>query len=213
MASVLFASSIVARLPWQKAPAPVAPEPSAFDYAAPIFLSVAVCWVLPALFYILSITDGQKAISPVAKLAVDGTGAVVPKDTERRKEAQSETPAQAVGMQRLMMALAFIVPHMIVCALQTGPTVSEQVGEWMRMSYDQLTDGKLTLPFQIAVAGAAMHPLALQPVQRACHSLFLVAGGCSPLCSVASAWVVRLFSASARRAAPGGALASALRAS
>ena len=127
------------------------------EAAAPAFLAILVCWALPALFYVLSRTDGAKPISPMQKSAVTGKGIVVPKDTERRKAAQQEKPAQAVGMQRLAMAAAFIVPHLIVWLLQTGPTMSEQLSDWASVSYAQLTDGKLTLPFQCAVAGASTY--------------------------------------------------------
>ena len=143
--------------PFKSAPAPPPPPPSMVEAAAPAFLAILVCWALPALFYVLSRTDGAKPISPMQKSAVTGKGIVVPKDTERRKAAQQEKPAQAVGMQRLAMAAAFIVPHLIVWLLQTGPTMSEQLSDWASVSYAQLTDGKLTLPFQCAVAGASAY--------------------------------------------------------
>ena len=154
------------RLPWQSAPAPPAePEPSAL---APTLLSIFLCWALPAVFYLMTQTDGAKPISPTRKSAQTGTGAEVPKDVERRKVAQQEQPAQKVGLQRAMLAAAFIVPHAIVIMLQESPTVSEQVSEWARMSYVQLTDGKLTLPFQAGVAGARLLRLFFFPRHGLC---------------------------------------------
>ena len=141
---------------WQKAPVPIEPEASALELAAPMLLSVLTCWILPGIFYIMTVSDGAKPISPTQKRALTGTGIEVPKDTERRKDAQQEQPAQKVGLQRALLAAAFIVPHIIVIMLQDSPTVSEQVNEWTSISYAQLTDGKLTLPFQLGVAGVCL---------------------------------------------------------
>ena len=74
--------------------------------------------------------------------------AEVPKDIERRKAAMKEQPAQRVGLQRALLFLAFLVPHILVHFFQSRPTMTEQLKEWWTLSYNQLTDGKRTLPFK-----------------------------------------------------------------
>ena len=46
--------------------------------------------------------------------------------------------------------------------VQTGPTVYEQVSGWAQASYDHLTDGKISAPFQLAVAALL--------VERICYT-------------------------------------------
>ena len=130
-------------------PAPT-PPPSSESDAATTLLAVLLCWAGPAIAYTLSVTNNKQPISPTRKTAVAATGVEVPKDIERRKAAMKEQPAQRVGLQRALLFLAFLVPHILVHYFQSGPTMTEQLKEWWTLSYNQLTDGKRTLPFQAA---------------------------------------------------------------
>lgn len=47
--------------PWQKAPVPIVPEASALELAAPMILSILTFWILPGIFYIMTVSDGAKA--------------------------------------------------------------------------------------------------------------------------------------------------------
>lgn len=47
-------------LPWQKAPVPIEPEASALELAAPMILSIVTFWVIPAMFYFMTASEGTK---------------------------------------------------------------------------------------------------------------------------------------------------------
>jgi len=84
-------------------------------------------------------------------------GTVVPRDVERRKNAKAaitKNGAQKWESRKQQIALAafIFVPHALAAYFQTGPTVAEQVTYWVTESYAQLTDGKVTPVFQLAVA-------------------------------------------------------------
>ena len=110
-------------------PAPT-PPPSSESDAATTLLAVLLCWAGPAIAYTLSVTNNKQPISPTRKTAVAATGVEVPKDIERRKAAMKEQPAQRVGLQRALLFLAFLVPHILVHFFQSGPTMTEQLKEW-----------------------------------------------------------------------------------
>jgi len=99
----------------------------------------------------------KKPIEATTKTAVAGNGATVPKDFERRKtakalavEAKSES-GKNIKHQALLLAF-LVVPYAIAACLQTGPTVSEQLSLWVRLSWQQLIHPSITLHFQVAVA-------------------------------------------------------------
>ena len=80
--------------------------------------------------------------------AVTGKGHTVPKDIHRRSESTNDVdrPLQLAILAFFALPLAWAVQT------QQNPTAKQQVTNWARASYAQLTDGKINLNFQVACA-------------------------------------------------------------
>ena len=103
-------------------------------------------------------------LSPKRRLSTitkkDAKGKEVPKDVVRRMEAEAEDPNNGVDRPlQLACIAAIVVPLAWAGATQEAPTAGEQLSGWASDSWTQLTDGKLTLPFQLAVAALSIERL------------------------------------------------------
>ena len=95
--------------------------------------------------------------------AVTATGQKVPKDVQRRKEAEAVCPTKGVDRPLQLLCVAFLVlPHVWVFATQESPSALEQIHGWMAASWAQLTDGKINPDFQFAIL--------LLSIERGCYT-------------------------------------------
>jgi len=85
--------------------------------------------------------------------AVSATGQAVPKDINRRKEAEAVDAKKGVDRPlQLVCVLGVLLPHAWAYFTQEAPTVPEQLGGWLSTSYQQLIDGCINFDFQLAAA-------------------------------------------------------------
>jgi hypothetical protein len=124
-------------------------------------ISIMACWVLPTAFWFIT-TQHSTSGAGASTSAKTATGEAVPKDIERRKVALAADEAPKKQRDRMLQAVIaayVLLPLLWAVQTQTNPTVSEQFSDWMLKSWTQLTDNRVTLHFQLAVAALSIERL------------------------------------------------------
>ena len=90
---------------------------------------------------------------PPGLLTAPGSLSQVPLDVERRKSAKAEDGNNGIDRPLQMVCIAaMVLPLLWAGMTQESPSAREQISEWLTVSWNQLTDGKINLSFQLAVA-------------------------------------------------------------